>query len=295
LRGRTNIKDFPKSNQGKTKNLPKSKIHGKKNPITVKREDIREKVRKHGVKAAITVVIDLSGSMISQEKLHMIKSILRKIISNVEINKDKLAVVGFKGKDSELIIPNTKRPTLFLNNLQNISIGGTTPMAAGLVKALEILLKDAKGEEYIPMMLILSDGVTNVGLDKVSEKNHNKNIRNKIEKNKNMLETSIKNGKKLISNPINDALAAGEEIAKNKIHTVIVNFEKEENKGLSVNKKLAFITNGRFYDLGNVYNSLDNESNSIDSSNNSLIFDSVKSNLLNLAIDGILNHERNNI
>ncbi len=84
--------------------------------------------------------------MISEEKLNRIKSILQKIIANVHINKDKIAVIGFKGKDSEIIIPNTKRPNSFLNKLQNITVGGTTPMAAGLNKGLEVLKKDCKNE-----------------------------------------------------------------------------------------------------------------------------------------------------
>ena len=292
MRGVANNKSLSnkdlKYNQEKIKNFSKSKYSMNKSSIRIKKEDLREKVRKHGIKAAITAVIDMSGSMIVDEKLKRIKAILQKIITNVQLNKDKLAIVGFRVKDSEIIIPSTKRPNSFLNNLQNISIGGTTPMAAGLKKALEILKKEAKNEEYIPIMLILSDGVTNVGLDKESEGNYNKNIRKKIEKNQNYME---KNSKRLISNPVADVLAIGEEIAKNKIHTIIVNIEKEKNKGISVNKELAFITNGRFYDLGRISESLEGEED-IDNSSNSLVFGSAKSDLLDLAIDGILDYER---
>ncbi|MCL2116550.1 MAG: VWA domain-containing protein [Methanobrevibacter sp.] len=292
MRGVANNKSLSnkdlKYNQEKIKNFSKSKYSMNKSSIRIKKEDLREKVRKHGIKAAITAVIDMSGSMIADEKLKGIKAILQKIITNVQLNKDKLAIVGFRVKDSEIIIPSTKRPNSFLNNLQNISIGGTTPMAAGLKKALEILKKEAKNEEYIPIMLILSDGVTNVGLDKESEGNYNKNIRKKIEKNQNYME---KNSKRLISNPVADVLAIGEEIAKNKIHTIIVNIEKEKNKGISVNKELAFITNGRFYDLGRISESLEGEED-IDNSSNSLVFGSAKSDLLDLAIDGILDYER---
>ena len=294
LRQRANIKDFPKSKQFQMENFPKSKRSLMKNFIKIRREDIREKIRKHGTKAAITVVIDMSGSMISEEKLEKIKIILHKIIANVHFNKDKLVVVGFKGKDSEILIPNTLKPSLFLNNLQNISVGGTTPMAAGLEKALEISKKELEKGEYIPMMLILSDGVTNVGLDKSSRKDENKHIKHKKEKTRNILK-SFKKNSKLMSQPIKDVLAIGEEIAKNQIHTVIVNFEKDKNKGYSVNRELAFITKGRFYDLEKIHKSFDNEYDEIDLSNNSLVFDSLNSDLINLAFDEILNYERKNI
>ena len=296
LREKANAVNISRFKQDKTK-LPKSNQFNKENSLRIKKEDIREKVRKHGVKAAVTVVIDMSGSMISEEKLSLIKTTLEKIITNVHLNKDKLAVVGFKGKDSETIIPNTKRPTLFLNNLRNISIGGTTPMAAGLNKALEILKKEAKKGEYIPFMLILSDGITNVSLDK-SSKDYNNDIKDKLEKNKSIVKDSLnRSNKKMISNPVGDVLAIGEEIAKNKIHTVIVNFEKEENKKFSINRELAFITNGRYYDLERIFESfyVDSTRNNSSKNDNSLVFSSIKRDILDLAFDEILNYERNNI
>ena len=296
LRKGVNVDDFSNSKGEKIKNFSKIKYSDEKNTLRIKKGDIREKVRKHGIKTAFTVVIDMSGSMISEKKLIRIKTILQQIVSNVHKNKDKLAVVGFRGKDSEIIIPDTKRPISFLNHLQNISIGGTTPMAAGLAKALEISKKDAKYEEYVPMMLILSDGVANVGLDKLSKENSYKNIRKKHKKNKNILKGSIKHTNiKLTSNPIADTLAIGEEIAKNKIHTVIVNFEKEDNKGYSVNRELAFITNGRFYDLEKISEISDNDLDIPNSSNYSLVFDSFKNDLISYAFDEILNYERKNI
>jgi hypothetical protein len=74
-----------------------------------------------------------------------------------------------------------------------------------------------------------------------------------------------------------------------------VNFEKEENRGFSVNRELAYITNGRFYNLEKMSEISDDESDEGNSSKNSLVFGSVKSDVLNLAFDEILNFERKNI
>lgn len=268
------------------------------NLLNIKKEDLREKIRKQGIKIAITVAVDMSGSMISEDKLNKIKLILQKIIDNIQLNKDKLAVVGFKGKKSEVIIPPSKRPKSFLNNLGNISVGGTTPMAVGLEKALEISITDAKDdEEYLPIIFVLSDGVTNVSLINSTRENINKKYSQDIDKNKlkNKENFTKNNTKKLISNPINDVLAIGEEIAKNDIHTVIINFEKEKNKGRSINKELAFVTNGRFYDLEKLAEIANEQINSYDSSKNPLTFSSFKSDLSDLVIDEILNFERDNI
>jgi magnesium chelatase subunit D len=198
----------------------------------------------------------MSGSMASKDKIEKIKSILHRIIINVNVNKDKLAVVGFKGDDSEIIIPNTKRPSSFLNNLQKITVGGTTPMATGLKKGLEISKKELKKGEYLPVLMILSDGVTNVGLRSIYLQSKKKN-------------------KETITNPRDDVLNVAKEIAKNKIHTIIINFEKEEGNGRSVNKELVSITKGNFYDLTKISADLKDNSDAI--------------------IDEILNFERENI
>ncbi|MDR2873836.1 MAG: ATP-binding protein [Methanobrevibacter sp.] len=113
-----------------------------KDSINVKKEDLRAKIRKHKAKASIVIVIDISGSMTSEKKINKIRGVLDKIIRNVNKNKDKLTVIGFKGRDSEIIIPNTKRPFSFLDNLKDFTVGGTTPMAAGLEKGYNVLKKE---------------------------------------------------------------------------------------------------------------------------------------------------------
>ncbi|MDL2271047.1 VWA domain-containing protein [Methanobrevibacter sp. OttesenSCG-928-I08] len=232
--------------------------------LNIKKEDLREKIRNHGSKLSIALVIDLSGSMVNDEKLRQIKTILQKIISNVHINRDKLAVIGFKERNSEIIIPSTLRPSSFLNKLEKLAIGGTTPMASGIDKGLEVLKKDLKKEEYIPMIMVLSDGVTNVGLLK-SENDKSFN-------HDSGLNLSFKNNN--TNNPQDDVIDLAYKLKKLKIHTVIVNFEKDKNKGRSINKELAYHSGGKFYDLNNITS---------------------QNELSNTIINNILNYERENL
>ena len=197
--------------------------------VDIKNEDIREKVRKHKARASVALVVDMSGSMLAEKKINKIRGILERIIKNVNRNRDKLTVIGFKGRDSEVIIPSTKRPSSFLDKLDKITVGGTTPMASGLEKAIEILKNENKKGEFIPMLILLSDGMPNVGLTD----SYNKKVR---------------------GSPINDVLAMGEELAENKIYTIIIDFEKKHKHGRNINMELAFLSNGRYYDLEEIYN-----------------------------------------
>ena len=183
--------------------------------ITVKSEDIRHKVRKHGAKASIAIVVDISGSMYSEKKSERVKDILTNVIDDASRNGDKVSVVGFKGRDAVIIIPTTKRASSFKEQVGGVKIGGTTPLASGMKRGFEILKKEKFRDEYVPMMLILTDGMPNVAIDK---------------------------------NPAEDAINIAAELKENEIHTIIVNFEQAVKYGRDLNMELAVASGGRYYD-----------------------------------------------
>ncbi len=189
--------------------------------IKVKNEDIREKVRKHCARASIALVVDMSGSMFSQKKANKVKGILNQLIDDTGRNKDKISIVGFKGQDAEVIVPTTKRAVAFKEKVDNITIGGTTPLASGINKGLEVLKKEKSNKEFIPMMVILTDGMPNVGINE---------------------------------SPIQDAIKAAEVLKENEINTIVVNFEKSSKFGRDTNMELALASGGKYYDLEDIKN-----------------------------------------
>ncbi|MDP3484045.1 MAG: VWA domain-containing protein [Methanobacteriaceae archaeon] len=189
--------------------------------IKVEPHDLREKVRKHGARASIALVVDISGSMVSEKKANRVKSILNQIIKDTQRHKDKLSVIGFKGREAEVIIPTTKRAAAFQSKVDEIRVGGTTPLAAGLKKGLEILVSEKKNKEYVPMMVVLTDGMPNVGIK---------------------------------HSPSRDALDLAEKLNENHIHTVVVNFERILHHGRNLNMELAIYSGGRYYDLEDLEN-----------------------------------------
>ncbi|MGC9516883.1 MAG: magnesium chelatase subunit D family protein [Methanomicrobiales archaeon] len=187
-----------------------------KGDIEVKSEDLREKIRKHGARASIVLVVDISGSMFSERKANRVKGILEAIIEDSNRNKDKVSVIGFKGQEAEVIIPTTKRATAFREKIGNISVGGTTPMASGLKKGLEILKNEKKQDEFVPLMVILTDGMPNIALE---------------------------------DDPARDSIKIAEELKDNYLHTVVINFEKNVFGGRNFNMELAMASGGRYYEL----------------------------------------------
>jgi magnesium chelatase subunit D len=184
--------------------------------IKVETEHLREKIRKHGARASIVLVVDISGSMFAERKANRVKGILNKIIEDANLHNDKISVIGFKGEDAEVIIPTTKRAYSFKEQIENVTVGGTTPLASGLKKGFEILKKEQNNNEFVPMMLVLTDGMPNIAIDQ---------------------------------GPTIDALKIAEDLKENDMHTVVVNFEKNMKYGRDMNMELALASGGRYYDV----------------------------------------------
>jgi magnesium chelatase subunit D len=105
--------------------------------------------------------------------------------------------------------------------VDNIRVGGTTPLASGLKKGFEILKKEKARDEYVPMMIVLTDGMPNVGLDK---------------------------------GPVQDAIKIAENLKDFEILTLTVNFEKAVKFGHEFNMDLALASGGRYYDVEDLKN-----------------------------------------
>ncbi len=192
-----------------------------KGSIKVQNEHLRQKVRKHGARASIALVVDISGSMFSERKVNKVKSILNQLIDDTAKHNDKISVVGFKGQNAEVIVPTTKRAIAFKEQIDNITVGGTTPLASGIQKGLELLKKEKFRDEFVPMMVILTDGMANVGMN---------------------------------NDPTRDAINAAKSLKENNITTIVVNFEKSFKYGRDTNMELALASGGRYYDLEEIKN-----------------------------------------
>ncbi|MGL6297591.1 MAG: hypothetical protein ACRC1M_00300 [Methanobacteriaceae archaeon] len=88
-----------------------------------------------------------------------------------------------------------------------------------LKKAFDYGVAEKKKDEFVPMILVLSDGMPNIGIGGIS------------------------------SSPVKDLLNIGRDINEEDIHLVVVDFDKKIRQGRNINMELAYTANGRYYDL----------------------------------------------
>jgi Ca-activated chloride channel homolog len=118
--------------------------------------------------ANLVFLVDVSGSMQSEDKLGLVKSSLKLLVSQMQ-EDDRIALVVYAGQagmvlDSTSAIEKNK----ILNAIDSLAAGGSTNGAAGIELAYQIA-EENKIAEGINRVIIASDGDLNVGLSNIDD------------------------------------------------------------------------------------------------------------------------------
>lgn len=131
--------------------------------------------------ANFVLLIDVSGSMSSDDKLELLKNGFISFVNQMRVS-DKIAIVTYAGKEAVLLesTPGTKKNDI-INAIKKLGAGGSTNGAGGIQKAYEIANRNfiAGGNNRV---ILGTDGDFNVGvtntddLIKLVEDNKSKGI-----------------------------------------------------------------------------------------------------------------------
>jgi Ca-activated chloride channel family protein len=113
--------------------------------------------------AALTFVIDTSGSMAREDRLELVKDSLRKLVVGLG-RGDSIAVVTF-GDDARVVLPPTSATSKakIISAIDALQPGGSTNLEAGLKLGYQLARETLLGDG-IDRIVLASDGVANVGL-----------------------------------------------------------------------------------------------------------------------------------
>jgi len=114
--------------------------------------------------AALTFVIDTSGSMARDGRLELVKDSLRKLVLALG-RGDSIAVVTF-GDTARVVLPPTRATdeAAILRAIDGLQPGGSTNLEAGLELGYSLARETLLGDGGIDRVVLASDGVANVGL-----------------------------------------------------------------------------------------------------------------------------------
>ena len=148
---------------------PDSASSGSSDRLLIEPWDLRQKVRETRTGSLILFVVDASGSMGAQRRMVAVKGAVLSLLLDAYQRRDRVALISFRGTAADLLLPPTNSVDLAQLYLQDMPTGGRTPLSRGLSLALEVLETEfLKDRNVLPLVVLLSDGRANVGLDGVS-------------------------------------------------------------------------------------------------------------------------------
>ena len=131
--------------------------------LQVRSEDIRVKRFEEKSDRLLVFTVDASGSS-ALSRLAEAKGAIELLLAQAYARRDHVALVSFRGTEAEVLLPPTRSLVQTKRRLAALPGGGGTPLAAGIVMALEQSIA-ATRKGLTPTIVILTDGRANVALD----------------------------------------------------------------------------------------------------------------------------------
>ncbi len=160
--------------------------------ILVKPSDIMKRVRIRRNISLIVFVVDLSWSMAVAKRMAATKKAIISILTKAYQSRDDVCLITFQKDQAKEVVPPTHSVALAEKYMQQMQVGGKTPLSAGLRKALETM--DRACRSYKPeniFMVLLSDCEGNISQTE--------------------------------EDPMEEAFAAAEKIASGNYRTLVIN------------------------------------------------------------------------
>ena len=131
--------------------------------IYVRREDFHVTRFRQVGQTTTLFVVDASGSS-ALNRLAEAKGAVELLLADCYVRRDRVAVLAFRGKGAELLLPPTRSLARAKRSLAGLPGGGGTPLAAAIDAARELADQISRHGET-PVLVLLTDGRGNIARD----------------------------------------------------------------------------------------------------------------------------------
>ncbi|MEU4265303.1 putative cobaltochelatase [Streptomyces argenteolus] len=137
--------------------------------LVVRRDDLRQATREGREGNLVLFVVDASGSMAARQRMSAVKGAVMSLLLDAYQRRDKVGLVTFRGKDAELVLPPTSSVDAAAARLESLPTGGRTPLAAGLLRAHDVLrVERLRDPSRRPLLVVVTDGRATGGPEPVA-------------------------------------------------------------------------------------------------------------------------------
>ncbi|WP_328297959.1 putative cobaltochelatase [Streptomyces sp. NBC_00435] len=127
--------------------------------LVIRKDDLRQATREGREGNLVLFVVDASGSMAARQRMSAVKGAVLSLLLDAYQRRDKVGLVTFRGAAAELALPPTSSVDAAAARLEKLPTGGRTPLAAGLLKAHEVLrIERLRDPSRRPLLVVVTDG-----------------------------------------------------------------------------------------------------------------------------------------
>ncbi|MFG2696130.1 putative cobaltochelatase [Kitasatospora sp. NPDC048407] len=127
--------------------------------LVLRRDDLREQVRRGRESNLVLFVVDASGSMAARQRMTAVKGAVLSLLMDAYQRRDKIGMVTFRGSGAELALPPTSSVEVGAARLEQLPTGGRTPLEAGLLRAHEVLrVERLRDPDRRALLVVVTDG-----------------------------------------------------------------------------------------------------------------------------------------
>ncbi|MFB9347627.1 putative cobaltochelatase [Streptomyces heliomycini] len=149
---------------------PHQRARGRSGPgLVVRRDDLRQATREGHESNLVLFVVDASGSMAARQRMGAVKGAVVSLLLDAYQRRDKVGLVTFRGSAAEVALPPTSSVDAAAARLESLPTGGRTPLAAGLLKAHDVLrVERLRDPARRPLVVVVTDGRATGGAEPVA-------------------------------------------------------------------------------------------------------------------------------
>ncbi|MFJ6481064.1 MULTISPECIES: putative cobaltochelatase [unclassified Streptomyces] len=127
--------------------------------LVIRKDDLRQAAREGREGNLVLFVVDASGSMAARQRMSAVKGAVLSLLLDAYQRRDKVGLITFRGSTADLALPPTSSVDAAAARLEQLPTGGRTPLAAGLLKAHEVLrIERLRDPSRRPLLVVVTDG-----------------------------------------------------------------------------------------------------------------------------------------
>lgn len=127
--------------------------------LVIRKDDLRLARREGREGNLVLFVVDASGSMAARQRMSAVKGAVLSLLLDAYQRRDKVGLITFRGSAAELALPPTSSVDAAAARLEQLPTGGRTPLAAGLLKAREVLrIERLRDPSRRALLVVVTDG-----------------------------------------------------------------------------------------------------------------------------------------